>query len=236
MAQEPLTFEEAGLAEHFLMEAFNALLATGDAEKLGVTENLTGKTPPQMAIYAWSESNHALAKRMEYARAGVLWTALGVEAAANYYIAAMLPGDQKALEAMTTVNKLLIAPRLAAGEALFRNGEEPIGQLNTLFTLRNRIVHPKVGKSRIVGETAMADFTPRAAADCLIAAAHALSILTKALPDNVESRPNDVDVILKHKSGLRKLSRDWTDRLPMPRPKPKPRYRLKKSPPEAAGD
>ena len=113
MALEPLTFKEAGLAEHFMWDAFDALMATGDAEKLGITDQLTGTTPYEMAVNAYGQRQQALEKRMGFARAAVLWTALAVEAGANYYIAATLPGDQVALDDLKTVNKLLVAPRPA---------------------------------------------------------------------------------------------------------------------------
>src|SRR4051812_35984457 len=112
MALGPLTFQEAGLADHFLMEAFDALIATGSADKLGITnQKPRGDTPYEMGLSAFTNRRAALAKRMELARAAVLWTALGVEAGVNYYIAATLPGDDVALDDLKTVNKLLVAPR-----------------------------------------------------------------------------------------------------------------------------
>jgi hypothetical protein len=128
-----------------------------------------------------------------------------------------LPGDHDALDDLKTVNKLLVAPRLASDEALFATDAEPIGQIRTVFKLRNRIVHPKVGKHAIVGKVGIADFTPRAAGECLIAAARALSILANALPDPVESWTRGADVILKHESELRAFSRQWTEGLPRPK-------------------
>ena len=176
-----------------------------------------------MAVNAYGQRQQALEKRMGFARAAVLWTALAVEAGANYYIAATLPGDQVALDDLKTVNKLLVAPRLATGQDLFATDVEPIGQLRILFRLRNRIVHPKVGKHAIVGEKGIADFTPHAAGECLIAAARAISILAAALPSDDESRPTGADLMLKRESDLRAIARRWTEGLPKPKPKPRVR-------------
>lgn len=222
MTSDTLSFEEGGLAQDFLMEAFNSLLATGDAKRLGITgEKPKGETDYDKAVSAFSARQRVLAKRMEFARSAVLWTALGVEAAANYYIAATLPEDAEALDDLKTVNKLLVAPQLATGEALFRTDAEPIGQIRTLFKLRNRVVHPKVGKQAIVGKPGIADFTPRAAGDCLIAAARAVAILGAALPEGGTFRAWGADLILKRESDLREFARQWTDGLPKPRPAPR---------------
>jgi hypothetical protein len=228
MGSEALTFEEAGLADHFLMQAFDALMATGDAKQLRIRkQDVTGLSPYDQAVKAVTDRRIALDRRMEFARAAVLWTALAVEAGANFYIAATLPGDE-ALDDLRTVNKLLVAPRLATGEALFETDKEPIGQLRTLFSLRNRIVHPKVGRHAIVGKKGLADFTPRAAGECLIAAARALSVLARALPEDVQSPKSGAELVLKHEGQLRAISRKWTEGLPQV---PPPRARLVKAKP-----
>ena len=217
MTTGTLTFDERGLAQKFLMEAFDALLASGDPQKLGITgEEPRGDTLHDKMAAMVTAHQLAVTARMEFARTAVLSTALGVEAAANYYIAAALP-DNDALEDLKTVNQLLVAPQLATGEAFFATGKEPIGQIRTLFKLRNRIVHPKVGKHAIVGEAGIADFTPRAAGECLIAAAQTMKILAAALPDSIVLPTSGADLILSRQAELRAAARQWTEGLPKPK-------------------
>ena len=231
MSADPkrLTFDEERLAEDFLLEAFRVLFDTGNPAKLGIRElDLQGKSIQDQAAAIFAARQRALRKRMELARMAVLLTAIGVEAAANTYIAVMLPDHVEPLDDLKTINKLLVAPALATGTPLFFEGTEPIGQLRTLFKLRNRIVHPKVGKHAIVGEPGIADYTPRAAAECLIAAARAIGTLHEALQRDDDQRDSAPAIILDHRDELRELSRKWTDKLPVIRKRPP---RLRKRPP-----
>jgi hypothetical protein len=87
-----------------------------------------------------------------------------------------------------------------AGQNLFAADTEPMGQLVVSFRLRNRIVHPKLGKKAILGEQRMSDFAPSAAADCLIAAARALRIIGDALPPEPSFGVIAANTVLKHAS------------------------------------
>jgi hypothetical protein len=57
----------------------------------------------------------------------------------------LLPGDRKPVDNLKTDQKLLLVPRFAARGAIFFNDRDPMGSIRELFTLRNRIAHPKVG-------------------------------------------------------------------------------------------
>jgi hypothetical protein len=87
----------------------------------------------------------APANRLGYSRAAILFAAIAAEAYANAFIAT--PGrftasDVQALDRMSTVDKLVLTPRLV-GYDVFDRGKEPITSLAQLFDLRNALVHPK---------------------------------------------------------------------------------------------
>jgi hypothetical protein len=212
-----LTYDEARLADDFLLEALDAFMCTGDADELGITTIVSSKQSARdRAVAMFARRQFAMGKRMQFARDAVLFAALAVEAAANVYVATMLPDDAERLDRLDTVDKLLVAPRLATGQALFISDHEPVGQVRILFKLRNRIVHPKLGKRAVVGEAGTADFTPRVAADCLVAAARTLRTLSEALPDAARAKGPGYALVPKHEPWLRKASRVWTDQLPTP--------------------
>jgi hypothetical protein len=198
------SFEEARLPEDLLLEAFNALTATGTARKLGITqrEPVRKDMDADQIISAMAKQRIAVMRRMAYARNSVLFTALAVEAGVNLYIAATLPDDVQALDDLKTVNRLLVAPKLTTGKPLFEEGREPTGQLRRLFKLRNRIVHPKVGKLAVAGQQGIADFTPHEAAKCLLAAAMALKTLNEAHPDVDTNAPSAPKELLEQKAWL----------------------------------
>ena len=62
----------------------------------------------------------------------------------NIYIDLALDDDHRELlDRQTTVEKLLIAPKLAGGPALFEQGREPLQMIRRLFRLRNLLVHSR---------------------------------------------------------------------------------------------
>jgi hypothetical protein len=212
------TWYEARLADDFLGQALDAFVATGDATRLGITTRKMpeGGTDRERAVALFARRQAAIGKRLEFARTAVLFTALAVEAAANFYIATMLPEDAERLDKLKTVDKLLVAPRLASGEALFVTDREPIGQVRRLFQLRNRIVHPKVGKSAVVGDVGGVDFTPLEAAKCMVAAARVVYTLHETLPDSQRWMGIGSTIILDYEPWLMKTSRKFSDELPKP--------------------
>jgi hypothetical protein len=206
---------EAELAGDFLRQALAALIDTGRPTKLGINYG----TPPSKigsrhVAEALVRSEGAKRERLSLSRNAVLFAAFAVEAGANYYIAVALPEDLEQLDGLKTVDKLLIAPRLATGGPLFRLGRVPTDGVVAMFKLRNRIVHPKPGKGAAVGSRGLADFTPRSAAEAVVSAARALKVLYAALPAPMTK--NLADLIVEYAPSLRKAGREWTDQLPQP--------------------
>lgn len=205
------SIDETELPEDFLAAAVRAFAATGHPD------SLWNPTPPSEPSLRHQLERRYLAhkRRMEQARAAVLWSAIAVEAAINLYMSAALPpAEAEAIDGLPTVNKLLLAPRLATGKDLFSRGEAVVRDTWRLFALRNRIVHPKVGKQSIAGEVGLADFTPRAAADGMIAAATVLRRFELARPDKIDDVDSAAKTILAHKDLLKGASRKWTEALP----------------------
>lgn len=151
-------------------------------------------------------------RRLSYARTSVLFSALAVEAVANYYIAIVLTKrDAEAIEQLNAPDKLLIAPEVGDHRRLFSPGREPMGTVARLFQARNRIVHPKPG-NRSVSRVGDPDFDPARVADMLIAAATVQVRVFEALGarstyDGTSAARRILDV----KADLRKVAKRWAN-------------------------
>lgn len=82
--------------------------------------------------------------RLRYARTSVLFAAAAAEAYANHFIAQQFNGaDADALDRLSTVNKLRLAPWLILGKELFARDRQPLQRITELFRLRDELMHPK---------------------------------------------------------------------------------------------
>lgn len=206
-----LTFYERELADDLLGQAFSSFLEIGQqhAAPPPYPDIAPAADVKDLAVATFMYRNSLLRARLSHARNTVLFAAIAVEAAANYYAAARLnEGERAAVDHLTAPDKLLLTPRLAGRGDLFAADRAPFGSLRQLFKLRNRVVHPKVGEQSVV-QLGSDDFTPATVCDQLIGAARALSILGDDLEDDhAEVTANFVTGIDKE---LRASSRAWSD-------------------------
>jgi hypothetical protein len=169
---EDFEIREEELAGTYLGQALDALNDAGDPRRLYPDEAfLPERTIAHEALARYLGST----ARVDASRTSVLFSALACEAYANRFIALSFgKRDREALDRLPTPDKLLIAPRLASGSALFSVGTEPLQSILRLFQLRNLLVHPKARKVRVQKGTMRAgheDYTPATAARYVVAVA-----------------------------------------------------------------
>ena len=124
----------------------------------------------------------------------MLFSAIAAEAYANEFIAATLStADAEAADRLVTVDKLLLAPRLAGLHTPFERGAEPIQSLSRLFRARNALVHPRPGQTgayvHVVTDDDRRTFGPSAAATFIEATSHAAVLLHPLRPDKPFAAP-----------------------------------------------
>jgi hypothetical protein len=133
-------------------------------------------------------------RRLRFLRASVLFAAIAAEAYANEFVAATLTSaDAGAIDRLSTVDKLLLAPRLAGLASPFDRGREPIQGLTRLFRARNTLVHPRPGQTGAYVHHLTDDdrrvFGPSAAIGYIEATAHAAILLHPLRPDRPFAAP-----------------------------------------------
>ena len=141
-------------------------------DELGKCSSLLFLVPRQLAGQVHGDDAKALQAglatkgRALAVRSAVVWTAFAVEAMTNEYADATLsPADNEPLRTLSTVNRLVLAPRLATGEPVFERGASPLTELTQLFKVRNRFAHPRASNAKLP--------TPSETVRYLIAAADA---------------------------------------------------------------
>jgi hypothetical protein len=126
----------------YLHEALEALLEVGDSAVLyaGTTEP-EGDRVREAFVRATVE-----ARRISACRRSVLYAAFAAEAFINSFIAATLrKRDRKLIDRNRTTQKYILGPRLALPNTDLTELEErdELAIIDRLFTLRNRLVHPR---------------------------------------------------------------------------------------------
>jgi hypothetical protein len=135
---EPTTVET--LDSVYLHDALEALLQAGDPAHLYAGTEESEEPTRQAYATALVKS-----RRIKACRDCVLYAAFAAEAFINSFIAATLPKrDRERIDRNRTVDKYVLGPRLAVTDDLseFEQREE-LAVLERLFTLRNKLVHPK---------------------------------------------------------------------------------------------
>jgi len=124
----------------YLHDALEAFLQAGDPAYLyaGVEES----EDPVRQAYATAQVK---SRRIKACRDCVLYAAFAAEAFINSFIAATLPArDRERIDRNRTVDKYVLGPRLAVTDDLSElEQREELAVLERLFTLRNKLVHPK---------------------------------------------------------------------------------------------
>jgi hypothetical protein len=93
-----LSFDEAGLADDLLLQALTGLMSTMDPNDLGLVPRGEQKSEDLAAKAA--RDVRARNTRLGFARTSVLFAALSVEAATNFYVAAEVPEHASSLETL----------------------------------------------------------------------------------------------------------------------------------------
>lgn len=174
---DPIYLEDR-TAGAYLSQAKDALIACGNRSKLyGMVAAVPEEIDLRIQFHFAAQS-----KQLEFARTSILFSALAAEAYINGFLLSHLtPADFDSIDRMRTVDKYVIAPELALGRRLFERGADPAQTIHALFTLRDRLVHPKVKKLRVERGTFMdprfADFNPQSAARFLVQVGAAAVVL-----------------------------------------------------------
>ena len=99
-----------------------------------------------MRTFALAQAEH---RRIASLSTAVVFAAFAAEAYINEYLGALAKDygreDRKALDHMRVLQKYLFGPKIVSGKRLFVRGKPPIPELEALFTLRNKLAHPKPG-------------------------------------------------------------------------------------------
>jgi hypothetical protein len=170
------------LGGDYLAEAIEALQLSANARGLYPEWAYTGSDgdiSPEDLGYARIIAAHT---RVALCRRTMLYSAFAAESFVNEFMAMYFDGqDLKTLDRLSTVEKYVVATRMALGKALFNRGGEPIQKLQRLFKLRDLLVHPKPGKGLSVPDPIAGDpdFNPREAAILLVAVATAAEVLLR---------------------------------------------------------
>lgn len=219
---QKLEYSEVALADDYLWQAFDALTASGNRERLGIARPPADKTGNERALHVLANAQLAWQKRLSFTRTSILFSALGVEAAANLYLRSTLDDkDVEALDRLRTPDKLLVAPRVAGHGEVFPRDQHPMGDVIHLFTLRNHLVHPKVGSVKVgrsgalTGKRGYEDFNPQRAAAFLIAGADVLARLAGLLDEPRLFGPM-ARRVAEERDLLRSAAKGWRDKLPDP--------------------
>lgn len=131
----------SALAESYLVQAVDALRSAADPRALWAPAT----SMYQDSILAQAaRGNDAGNRRLRFLRSSVLFCAFAVEGYANCYLAEHLtPADLEVLDKLSTIDKLLTAPRVAGIDPPLEHGREPVQTLQRLFKARNGLVHPR---------------------------------------------------------------------------------------------
>src|SRR5688572_28829402 len=143
------------LAGIYLLDALQAVRNAGSADTLydaDIREDRSGierEWVPQLAAQ----------RRAGYSRTALGLAAFSAEAYINEFLEARVTErDFEALDRLSTPEKYVLGARLVLGKDLFRRDRNPLQSLRTLFTIRNRLAHPKGLQVGRAGSTDRADF------------------------------------------------------------------------------
>jgi hypothetical protein len=165
------------------MEAFEALELSGNAAGLYTEAQRNASASGRLG---WPDlPGQAAERRAQLSRRAILFAAFAAESFANEFLSMFFVGrTATTLDRLSTVEKLVIGPKLALGCDLFDRGTQPLQDIRTLFGLRDILVHPKPGRGlpSIDPEVPDPSFSPFVAAKSLVAAALTAEELLRHAP------------------------------------------------------
>jgi hypothetical protein len=158
----------------YLQQALDALHAAGNAASL-YTFDLPPATDQRSATMRVLARTQARSARRMICRSVVLFAAFAAESYVNEFLAALMTDRRdrlREIDRWRTIDKYLVGTLEAYGERLFFDGREPMPVLRELFTLRNKLAHPRPGFGPAGGfdadDEAEADFAPPRIAEFVV--------------------------------------------------------------------
>jgi hypothetical protein len=151
--------------------------------------------------------------RLTGARLSMMFSAFAAEAYINRFLHNRLSGrDLKtALRIRPPAEKFAVGTRLALGQTLFPRGEDIYERLQSLFRLRNRLVHSEprpIEPEEVLGESAYEEFNPLAAYNYVEIVARAAKRLLQAHDPPASTQA--ADQLLDSLSMLRPIAEEIT--------------------------
>jgi hypothetical protein len=133
------------LATAYMTQAVDALRDSLSSDTLYDSSFRATSRAERVEQWTYVATGMAHLRRTTFVQTAMLFSALAAEAYANEFVREHFPNAQElmAVDQWKTVDKLVLAPRLALGEPVFERGHEPIQTVARLFKRRNALVHPK---------------------------------------------------------------------------------------------
>jgi hypothetical protein len=216
------------LATAYLTQAVEALRNSLSSDTLYDSSFRATSREERTEHWTYVATGMAHLKRTTFVQTAMLFSALAAEAYANEFVREHFPNPQAlmAVDQWKTLDKLVLAPRLALGEPVFERGQEPIQTVARLFKRRNALVHPKPQDDEPT--TALdADpvYSPVEAARMIVAVADAARRLVRAgrLGDGFDTM---VHSILSVRSQLVLFGQSGMGAVPHPHAPPQPEHLL----------
>jgi hypothetical protein len=180
-AQHRPPLRRGSQAEAYLSQACDALRSAGDAAFLWRIEPAqrfgSGSVLATLQL-AMDASN----RRLRSLRSVPIFAALALEAFANDFLAELLsPADAIAVDRLTTLDKLLLGPRIAGASSTLTRDAEPLQTIKKLLHVRNRLVHARASGyspfTHSLTDRDESDFGPIACGRYLLRSAEVIALL-----------------------------------------------------------
>jgi hypothetical protein len=118
------------------------------------------------------------------------------------------PKDRDAVDKLNAPEKYVVGSRLVLGKQVLHHGRAPMDDINRLFKLRNRLVHPKlrlvrVRRHHLFDKPGYDDYNPEAAARFVTSVSAAVATLFEATepanePDRLIAYLSTTDDLLEY--------------------------------------
>lgn len=216
------------LATAYLTQAVDALRDSLSSDTLYASSFRAASSDERAREWIYLATGTAHHRRTTFVQTAMLFSAFAAEAYANEFLREHYPIGQErmAVDGWKTVDKFVLAPRLALGATVFEREHEPIQTIARLFKRRNALVHPKPEDDE--PSTALdADpvYSPVEAARMIVAVADAAQRLVRAgkLGDGFDMMAHS---ILSVRAQLMRFAESGMGAVPHPDADPQPEHLL----------
>ena len=213
------------LGSVYLFEAIDAIRDAGSTDTLYKPAVRAAAPRAREGGWVLLAQHDAAEQRIRFSRNAMLFAAFAAEAYVNEFNTQRFGGkDYEAVEKLSTVDKYVLAPRLALGRELFPRDREPLQRLRALFKHRDMLVHPKPEKGlpdsiRATGYPRVFEadpvYNPREAAAMVVAVAQAADTLVREgqLGSGFDAHAY---VVIRGRAALERYASAATKGLPAP--------------------